>query len=132
MADHDRELDPEEERALRILHALYGDPDDIDPHPPVDPAAVARIRAGIAPALAEAWRFHRRAAKEHAERRKAPSVLALTRDALLARIAGLQEARTGLAFGYRNRLDRMSDDELRSLLADIEDNDEAARADDVS
>jgi hypothetical protein len=132
MADHDRDLDPEEARALRILHAIYGDPDDIDPAPPVDRAAIARIRAGIAPALAEAWRFHRRAAKEHAERRKAPSLLALTRDALLTRITALQESRTGLALGYRNRLDRMSDDELRSLLADIEDNDDAARRSDVS
>jgi hypothetical protein len=132
MADHDRELDPEEERALRILHAVYGDPDDIDLNPAIDRASVARIRAGIAPALAEAWRFHRRAAKERAERRKAPSLLAMTRDALLTRIAALQESRAGLAFGYRNRLDRMSDDELRSLLADIEDTDEAARTSDVS
>jgi hypothetical protein len=126
MADQDHGLD--EERALAIWHALF------HPEPNADDerATVTRIRAEIAKPIALAWKRNRQLAKERRAARTGPSVVALTRDAVIAKLLAWGGARGSLQFAHRHALDTMSDETLRSLLADIEEIDAATRETDPS
>ncbi|MCA9674360.1 MAG: hypothetical protein KC464_04885 [Myxococcales bacterium] len=105
-----------------MLEALHGTPDDVDDTPVLEPAALARMRAAIDRAFALAWR----AAREHAKTTAtAPTshrsdLLTLARDALLSRISQWQD-RFGpsLQVAHRDLAD-LSDDDLRTMLADLE------------
>lgn len=110
-----------DERALATIHAIYGTPDDVDPAPPVDPQIIARMRAAIDDAFDRAWKAARERAKaEHASHDRRDGYLALARDALVARINAWQD-RLGpsLQLAHRQLAD-MTDDDLRTLLSDIE------------
>lgn len=126
MARHDPD---EDARGLRILEALHGAPDDIEPDPPADPAALARIAAAADRAFDRAWRAAREHAKEQATARprRRDDLLTLARDAIVARIHAWQE-RLGPSLQLAHRdLDALSDDDLRTMLADLEDLSERRR-----
>lgn len=116
-----RNQEEQEARALRTIEAICGGPDDVDPDRPIDHAAVARVRVAVDRAFEQAWKAARAKAKaDRAESARTPGLLALTRDALLAKIQQWQEA-LGPSFQLAHRqLDAMEDDDLRTLLADIE------------
>ena len=116
------DLHNDDERALRLLEALHGSPEDVDDTPVLEPAALARMRAAIDRAFALAGR----AAREHAKStatappRHRADLLTLARDALLSHIAHWQD-RLGPSLQVAHRdLDDLSDDDLRTMLADLE------------
>ena len=116
-----RNREEQDERALRTIEAICGGPEDVDLDRSMDHAAVARIRIGIDQAFDLAWKAARAKAKaDRAETAHAPGLLAQTRDALLAKIQQWQDALgPSLQLAHR-QLDTMDDDDLRTLLADIE------------
>ncbi len=108
------ELRPDEARALRTIEAICGGPDDVDEDPPIDPAAIRRMQAAIERAFVQADAARQRAALAK------PGLLELAGDALRARIAALRTLLGDqLQLAHRN-LAEMSDDDLRTLLADLE------------
>ena len=112
----------DDERAYRTIEALHGTPEDVPTDVTPDPASAHRMRAMIDVAFAQAWRAHLEHAKAESRRRadREAGVLQLAGDALRARIAQLQAALGGqLQLAHRNLAD-MSDDDLRTLLAGIE------------
>jgi hypothetical protein len=111
-----------DERALRTIEAIHGGMDDVPTDVQVDAASVSRMRLAIDQAFDQAWRARRELAKEEARRRadRDGSFLDLAGDALRARIAQMQTLLgTQLQLAHRNLAD-MTDDDLRTLLADIE------------
>lgn len=111
-----------EERALRTIEALHGGIDDVPETVTPDPASARRMRTAIDQAFDQAWRARRVLAKAESQRRadREQSFLELAGDALRARIAQLQALLGGqLQLAHRNLAD-MTDDDLRSLLADVE------------
>jgi hypothetical protein len=111
-----------EERALRTIEALHGCIDDVPESVTRDPASAARMRSKIDQAFDQAWRARREHAKAESRRRadREQSFLELAGDALRARIAQLHALLGGqLQLAHRNLAD-MTDDDLRSLLADVE------------
>lgn len=112
----------DDERALRLIEVLHGQPDDIEADPPADPAALARIDAAAEAAFDRAWRAAREHAKAQAtaSARRRDDLLTLARDAIVARIHAWQE-RLGPSLQLAHRdLDDLSDDDLRTMLADLE------------
>jgi hypothetical protein len=110
-------------RALRVIEALHGQPEDIEVDPPADPAALARIQASAERAFDLAWRAAREHAKAQAAARpqRRHDLLTLARDAIVAAIHAWQE-RLGPSLQLAHRdLDALSDDDLRTMLADLED-----------
>lgn len=116
-----RKPEDQEERAFRTIEAICGAPEDVDPARPIDRAAVARVRVAVDRAFDQAWKAARAKAKaDRADAARTPGLLALTRDALLGKIQQWQDA-LGPSFQLAHRqLDAMDDDDLRTLLADIE------------
>lgn len=110
-----------EERAFRMIEAICGEPEDVERDRPIDHAAVARIRVAVDRAFDLAWKAARAKAKaDRAETARSPGLLAMTRDALLAKIEQWQDTLgPSLQLAHR-QLDSMDDDDLRTLLADIE------------
>src|SRR5688500_7612315 len=111
-----------EERALRTIEAIHGTAEDVPTEVTPDPASARRMRAAIDSAFDLAWRARRDIAKAESRQRadREAGFLELAGDALRARIAQLQAALGGqLQLAHRNLAD-MSDDDLRTLLADIE------------
>lgn len=107
------ELRPAEARALRVIEAIHGGPEDVDDDPPIDPVSIRRMQSAIDRAFAQAD-----AARERATRRG--GFLELAGDALRTRIAALRAQLGGqLQLAHRN-LGEMSDDDLRTLLVDLE------------
>ncbi|MCA9680356.1 MAG: hypothetical protein KC464_35330 [Myxococcales bacterium] len=109
-------------RALRTIEALHGTAEDVPSDVTPDPASAHRMRSAIDTAFAQAWRARRDLAKAESRRRadREAGFLELAGDALRARIAQLRAALGGqLQLAHRN-LGDMSDDDLRTLLADIE------------
>lgn len=110
------------ERALRTIEAIHGTAEDVPTDVTPEPASAKRMRTAIDAAFAQAWRTRRDLAKAESRRRadREATFLELAGDALRARIAQLQAALGGhLQLAHRNLAD-MSDDDLRTLLADIE------------
>jgi hypothetical protein len=125
--------DPEEQeaRALRLIDAICGQPEDVEDDPPVDPAALARIDAAIDRAFDHAWRAARAHAKAatvaRAQRRE--DLLTLTRDVIVSRISAMQD-RFGPSLQVAHRdLNALSDGDLQSMLADLEELAERRRED---
>ena len=116
-----RNREEQEARAFRTIEAICGEPDDVDPTRPIDQVAVARVRVAVDRAFEQAWKAARAKAKaDRVDNARTPGLLALTRDALLAKIQAWQAA-LGPSFQLAHRqLDAMEDDDLRTLLADIE------------
>jgi hypothetical protein len=111
-----------EERALRTIEALHGCIDDVSAVVTPNPDSARRMRTAIDQAFDQAWRARREHAKAESQRRadREPRFLELAGDALRARIAQLQAALGGeFQLAHRNLAD-MADDDLRSLLADVE------------
>ena len=107
-----KNLSREEARALRTIEAIYGSPEDVDDDPPFDEAARRRMRNAVEVAFAQA--DQRRLAIV-----RRPGLLELAGDALRERIAALQVALGQVQLAHRN-LASMSDEDLRTLLADLE------------
>lgn len=110
-----------EARALRVIEAIHGHPDDESPMT-LSPAAHARMRAAIDQAFQLAWRAARERAKAESQTSSTPrpGLLTMAADALRARIAELQ-AQIGPTLQLAHRhLETMTDEDLRSLAADLE------------
>lgn len=111
-----------DEQALRLLEALHGQPEDVDADVSADPAALARIQVGVDRAFDLAWRAAREHAKQQAmsRARRRDDLLALARDAIIERIHAWQE-RLGPSLQLAHRdLAHVPDDDLRTMLADLE------------
>jgi len=111
----------DDERALRVLEAIHGEPEDIDPDVPIDQTAIARMRHAIDRAFDRAWKTTRQQAKADSERAtRTAGFLRLSRDAVIAQIEAWQ-VRLGPSLQLAHRqLEVMDDDDLRTLLSDIE------------
>jgi len=122
MATKPPTLPPDEALALRTIEGTYGGVDDIADDQPLDAAALQRMQAKIDQSFDTAWRLAREQAKAESRARaqRQTDLLAFAGDVLRDRIAALR-VRIGpeLQLAHRN-LDDMSDDDLRSLLADLE------------
>jgi hypothetical protein len=111
----------EELRAFQMIDALCGDPDDVDPDVPVDPEATRRMRANAERAFDIAWRAARAKARVDSEVRSArhDALLGISRDVLIDRVVDWQVRNPRLQLAHRD-LATLTDDDLRTLLADIE------------
>lgn len=110
-----------DEHAARILEVVYGDDDEA--LAPVDDQMVARLRTAVDAAFDRAWADVRARSRAEVEARRAGPKRRLdtwTRPELLAHLAALQsEHATRLQVAHR-KLETMSDDDLRSLIDDLE------------
>lgn len=111
-----------DEEALRILEAVHGvDLDDVDDDP-VDPQVIARLRASVDEAFERAWsgvRARARAERDAAARRRV-GLADWTRDALLTRLRALLEQLGPQVQLAHRKLESLSSDDLRVLVADLE------------
>ena len=112
-----------DEHAVEILANLHGGEASVDELEPVDRAALARMRVAIDDAFDRAWARIR--AQSVAEVARAPAVtpglIARTKAQLLARIETLRVQLGGQLQLAHRQLATMSEDDLRSLVADLED-----------
>ncbi len=110
------------EHALRVLEAVHEDEPALASDE-LSPEAIERIRVAIDRALDQAWAQIRAQAAAEASATKKPrrSFATWTRDRIITRLAELQRAFGGnLQLAHRKLVD-LSDQELRLLLADVED-----------
>ena len=114
-----------DDHALRILEAAYGVDDSIDDEA-VDPATIARLRTAVDQAFARAWaRVHERSRAEVAAAEPRPGLvrrfLGWTRAQLLGHLDALRGGLGSQLQLAHRKLETMTDDDLRSLVADLED-----------
>jgi len=117
-----------DEHAMRILAAIDDDAPvlftDDDPEvDPVDAEAIARMRTAIDRAFENAWARVRAQSAAEVAREAAPSpgLIERTKAQLLARIETLRVQLGGQLQLAHRKLCEMNEDDLRSLVSDLED-----------
>ena len=112
-----------DEHAIEIIANLDGGKASADDSAPIDREALARMRAAIDDAFDRAWARIR--AQSAAEVARAPAttsrLIARTKAQLLARIETLRIQLGGQLQLAHRQLAAMSEEDLRSLVADLED-----------
>lgn len=111
------------EQALHILEAVHDDEPERS-EDELSPDAMSRIRVAIEAAFEQTWaRVRAEAAAEAPGPHRVPrrSFATWARDQLLARLAELQRLLGGDLQVAHRKLVELSDDELRTLLTDVED-----------
>ncbi len=112
-----------DEHARRILQAVYGDGDDDDRIDAVDDATVAQLQAEVDAMFEHAWaNAHARSRAELEARRARPrrALDSWSRPELVAHLAMLQARHGGQLQLAHRKLESLSDDDLRSLVSDLE------------